>query len=99
MNILILGAGQLARMMSLSATHLDIHVLAYDVGSKTVINPVTFESYPDSLSQAIAKADAITAEFEHIPSDVLSQCQQSGKFYPVSKPLPLVVTEKKKRLC
>ena len=82
MNILILGAGQLARMMSLSATHLDIHVLAYDVGSKTVINPVTFESYPDSLSQAIAKADAITAEFEHIPSDVLSQCQQSGKFYP-----------------
>ena len=99
MNILILGAGQLARMMSLSATHLDIHVLAYDVGSKTVINPVTFESYPDSLSQAIAKADAITAEFEHIPSDVLSQCQQSGKFYPGEQAIATGGDREKERLC
>ncbi|MEJ6473833.1 5-(carboxyamino)imidazole ribonucleotide synthase [Pseudoalteromonas piscicida] len=82
MNILVLGAGQLARMMSLSATHLDINVLAYDVGSKTVINPVTFTTTSESLQQAIANADAITAEFEHIPLDVLTVCQQSGKFYP-----------------
>ncbi|RRS06814.1 5-(carboxyamino)imidazole ribonucleotide synthase [Pseudoalteromonas sp. J010] len=82
MNILVLGAGQLARMMSLSATHLDIKVLAYDVGSKTVINPVTFTTTSESLQQAIESADAITAEFEHIPLDILALCQQSGKFYP-----------------
>lgn len=82
MNILVLGAGQLARMMSLSSTHLDIKVLAYDVGSQTVINPVTFATTPESLQQAIDNADAITAEFEHIPHDVLALCEQSGKFYP-----------------
>ncbi|CAH9058380.1 N5-carboxyaminoimidazole ribonucleotide synthase [Pseudoalteromonas holothuriae] len=82
MNILVLGAGQLARMMSLSATHLDLHVLAYDVGSKQVINPVTFNIEPFSLEQAIERSHAITAEFEHIPHDILSLCSQSGKFYP-----------------
>ncbi|MBD1582653.1 5-(carboxyamino)imidazole ribonucleotide synthase [Pseudoalteromonas sp. S16_S37] len=82
MNILVLGAGQLARMMSLSATHLDLHVLAYDVGSKQVINPVTFDVTAYTLTQAIERSDAITAEFEHIPSDVLALCAQSGKFYP-----------------
>ncbi|WP_462154561.1 5-(carboxyamino)imidazole ribonucleotide synthase [Pseudoalteromonas piscicida] len=82
MNILVLGAGQLARMMSLSSTHLDIKVLAYDVGSQTVINPVTFAATPESLQQAIDNADAITAEFEHIPHDVLAVCEQSGKLYP-----------------
>ena len=33
MNILSLGAGQLARMMSLAGAPLDLNVVAYDVGS------------------------------------------------------------------
>ncbi|MBQ4863605.1 5-(carboxyamino)imidazole ribonucleotide synthase [Pseudoalteromonas sp. MMG013] len=82
MNILVLGSGQLARMMSLSATHLDLHVLAYDVSTKKVVNPVTGQLSEQSLSQAIASSCAITAEFEHIPHDVLEQCSLSGKFYP-----------------
>ncbi|MCG7534909.1 5-(carboxyamino)imidazole ribonucleotide synthase [Pseudoalteromonas sp. OOF1S-7] len=82
MKVLVLGAGQLARMMSLSATHLDIQISAYDVATQQVINPVTFESHTATLELAIAGVDAITAEFEHIPADVLSVCQQSGKFYP-----------------
>ncbi|BBN81574.1 N5-carboxyaminoimidazole ribonucleotide synthase [Pseudoalteromonas sp. A25] len=82
MNILVLGAGQLARMMSLSSTHLDLHVLAYDVASKQVMNPVTFDVTSYTLAQAIERSDAITAEFEHIPHDVLTLCAQSGKFYP-----------------
>ncbi|MCF6433912.1 5-(carboxyamino)imidazole ribonucleotide synthase [Pseudoalteromonas sp. MMG022] len=82
MNILVLGAGQLARMMSLSATHLDLHVLAYDVGSKQVIDPVTFVTTDFTLEHAISRSHAITAEFEHIPHDVLTLCAQSGKFYP-----------------
>lgn len=82
MKVLVLGAGQLARMMSLSATHLDIQVSAYDVATQQIINPVTFEAHSATLEQAIADVDAITAEFEHIPADVLSVCQQTGKFYP-----------------
>ena len=82
MNILVLGSGQLARMMSLSATQLDLHVLAYDVASKQIINPVTGQIHEHSLTEAIAQSCAITAEFEHIPADVLALCSASGKFYP-----------------
>ncbi|KZN39792.1 phosphoribosylaminoimidazole carboxylase [Pseudoalteromonas luteoviolacea CPMOR-2] len=82
MKVLVLGAGQLARMMSLSSTHLGIEVLAYDVSSKQVINPVTFEVSNTTLEQEVERAYAITAEFEHIPEDVLALCESSGKFYP-----------------
>ncbi|WP_081310418.1 5-(carboxyamino)imidazole ribonucleotide synthase [Pseudoalteromonas luteoviolacea] len=82
MRVLVLGAGQLARMMSLSSTHLGIEVLAYDVSTKQVINPVTFEVSDSTLEQEVAQSFAITAEFEHIPEDVLTICESSGKFYP-----------------
>lgn len=82
MNILILGAGQLARMMSLAGGPLDLNVVAYDVGSEKIIHPLTGEVYSTTLTQAIANADAITAEFEHIPDDVLTLCCDSNKFYP-----------------
>lgn len=82
MNILILGAGQLARMMSLAGAPLDLNVVAYDVGSKKIMHPLTGEVHNTTLEQAIEQADAITAEFEHIPDDVLTLCCNSAKFYP-----------------
>ncbi|MBH0056338.1 5-(carboxyamino)imidazole ribonucleotide synthase [Pseudoalteromonas sp. SWXJZ94C] len=82
MNILILGAGQLARMMSLAGAPLNLNVVAYDVGSKKIMHPLTGEVYTTTLEQAIIDADAITAEFEHIPDDVLTLCCNSNKFYP-----------------
>ena len=82
MNMLVLGAGQLARMMALVGAPLDVHIRAYDVGTKQVIHPATGEVYAQTLEQAIAASEKITAEFEHIPSDVLALCQQSGKFFP-----------------
>jgi 5-(carboxyamino)imidazole ribonucleotide synthase len=82
MNILILGAGQLARMMSLAGAPLNLNVVAYDVGSQKIVHPLTGEVYTTSLEQAIESADAITAEFEHIPDDVLTLCCNSNKFYP-----------------
>lgn len=82
MNILILGAGQLARMMSLAGAPLNLNVVAYDVGTKQIKHPLTGEIYTTTLEQAISDADAITAEFEHIPDDVLSLCCNSNKFYP-----------------
>lgn len=82
MNILVLGAGQLARMMSLEAAPLNLNVRAYDVGSKQVVHPLTLQSFEQTLEQAIALVDVITCEFEHIPDDVLTLCCTSGKFFP-----------------
>ena len=82
MTILILGAGQLARMMSLAGAPLNLNVVAYDVGSQQIVHPLTNQVYSTTLEQAINDADAITAEFEHIPDDVLTLCCNSNKFYP-----------------
>ena len=82
MNILVLGAGQLARMMSLAGAPLNINIISYDVGSAKLMHPLTFHVSDQSLTEVIAECDAITAEFEHIPDDVLSLCAASGKFYP-----------------
>lgn len=82
MNILILGAGQLARMMTLAGTPLNFNVSAYDVDTDTVIHPLTRQPLVAGLSNALALADIVTAEFEHIPLPILALCQQSGKFLP-----------------
>lgn len=82
MNVLVLGAGQLARMMALAGAPLNIQVNAYDVRSGNLINPVTQEIMGQGLENGIANADAITAEFEHISPDILTICQASGKFFP-----------------
>ena len=82
MNILVLGAGQLARMMSLEAAPLNLNLRAYDVASKQVIHPLTLQSFEQTLEDAIALVDVITCEFEHIPDDVLALCSESGKFFP-----------------
>ncbi|REL32695.1 5-(carboxyamino)imidazole ribonucleotide synthase [Thalassotalea euphylliae] len=85
MNVLILGAGQLARMMSLASKPLNITVRAYDVGSKTVVDPLNSAISYGDLNAGIEFADTITAEFEHISHDVLAQCEASGKLKPSSQ--------------
>ena len=82
MKVLVLGAGQLARMMALAGAPLNISISAYDVNSDTIVHPLTLQNLGSGLANAIADADVITAEFEHIPLPVLAQCQQSGKFFP-----------------
>jgi 5-(carboxyamino)imidazole ribonucleotide synthase len=84
MKVLVLGAGQLARMMSLAGTPLNLKVSAYDVNSDTIVDPITQQQLGTGLAQAIANADVITSEFEHIPYPVQELCQQSGKFLPNS---------------
>ncbi len=85
MNVLVMGAGQLARMMALAGAPLNLKVSAYDVNSAKVQHPVTGEVYPLTLEQAVAAADVVTSEFEHIPYPVQDVCQASGKFLPDSR--------------
>ena len=82
MHVLVLGAGQLARMMALDSAPLGIEIRAYDVRSHTVVHPLTWHDYGDDLSTGLAKADVVTAEFEHIPNDILDAAEASGKFLP-----------------
>ncbi|SON51281.1 5-(carboxyamino)imidazole ribonucleotide synthase [Vibrio tapetis] len=84
MHVLVLGAGQLARMMSLAGAPLNIEISAFDVGSENIVHPLTAQLLGHGLENAIEKADVITAEFEHIPHDVLDVCEKSGKFFPTT---------------
>jgi len=85
MKVLVLGAGQLARMMALASKPLNIDVRAYDVGSAQVVDPLSVSVTFGDLVTGIEFADAITAEFEHISHDVLACCEASGKLFPSSQ--------------
>jgi len=88
-KVLVLGAGQLARMMELAGTPLNLNVKAFDVRSNKVVSPI----YPDriygDLKEGISNADVITAEFEHVAHDVLAECEQSGKLFPTSSAIKI----------
>jgi len=88
-KVLILGAGQLARMMELAGTPLNLDVKAFDVRSDKVISPI----YPDriygDLQKGITNADVITAEFEHVAHNVLTECELSGKLFPTSNAIKI----------
>ncbi|RVU40037.1 5-(carboxyamino)imidazole ribonucleotide synthase [Rheinheimera riviphila] len=83
-KVLVMGAGQLARMMALAGAPLNLQVLAYDVNTDSVVHPVTQQQFPMTLTEAVADADVVTSEFEHIPYPVQQVCQASGKFFPNS---------------
>lgn len=85
MNVLVLGAGQLARMMALAGAPLNITISAYDINTDKIIHPLTLHTLGVGLATALEKADVVTAEFEHIPLAILAECQQSGKFLPGDK--------------
>ncbi|MEN3159548.1 5-(carboxyamino)imidazole ribonucleotide synthase [Alkalimonas sp. NCh-2] len=85
MRVLVLGAGQLARMMALEAIPLNIEVQAFDVRSNQIVDPINQQVLGEGLQQALRDADVVTAEFEHIPQAVLEPCEQSGKFLPGSR--------------
>ncbi|GAC05074.1 MAG: 5-(carboxyamino)imidazole ribonucleotide synthase [Paraglaciecola chathamensis] len=82
MNVLILGSGQLARMMALSGAPLGIEVRAVDVSNHKVVNPIDKKVMDIHLETAIEAADAISVEFEHIPEPLLEQVNRSGKLMP-----------------
>ncbi len=85
MKVLVLGAGQLARMMALASKPLNIEVRAYDVGSDQVVDPLSPAVTFGNLNAGIEFANWITAEFEHISHEVLALCEDSGKLFPSSQ--------------
>ena len=82
MNVLVYGSGQLARMMYLAGSPLNINIQAVDVATNKIVNPVTKRNLKISLDDAIANADVLTVEFEHVPEALLEQAEQSGKLAP-----------------
>lgn len=82
MHVLVLGAGQLARMMSLAGAPLNIQISAFDVTTSRMVHPLTHQVLGEGLERAIEQCDVITAEFEHIPHDILDICQASNKLLP-----------------
>lgn len=82
MKVLVLGAGQLAQMMSLAAAPIGVEVLAVDVSDNSIVNPITKQVYEFDLAFAIEEARVITVEFEHIPEALLALAEESGKLAP-----------------
>lgn len=82
MQVLVYGAGQLARMMYLAGAPIGIEVWAVDVSNETVVHPVSKMINDRTLSQAIDAADILTVEFEHVPEHLLIEADKTGKLYP-----------------
>ncbi|GLX78518.1 N5-carboxyaminoimidazole ribonucleotide synthase [Thalassotalea insulae] len=88
-KVLVLGAGQLARMMDLAGSPLNMDVKAFDVRTNKVVHPVAPEHIYGNLAEGIAEAEVITAEFEHVAHDILEQCEQSNKLKPTSQAIKI----------
>jgi len=82
MRVVVYGAGQLAQMMYLAGSPLGIDVQAVDVNNDTVVHPVSKTPLEVSLEQALASADALTVEFEHVPERLLEEAARTEKLMP-----------------
>lgn len=80
--IVVLGHGQLARMMYLASTQLGLNIIAVDATNRVCVNAVDKTVLDLSVEQAFEACKAITSEFEHLPKDLVKQAQNSGKFKP-----------------
>ena len=80
--IVVLGHGQLARMMYLGASQLGLNIIAVDAGNRECVNPVCKTVLNITAEQAFSACTAITSEFEHLPKDLVTQAEQTGKFRP-----------------
>ncbi|WP_206485904.1 5-(carboxyamino)imidazole ribonucleotide synthase [Thalassotalea sp. G2M2-11] len=88
-KVLVLGAGQLARMMDLAGAPLGMDIKAFDVRTNKVVHPTDPEHSYGDLAHGIAECDVITAEFEHVAHPILNQCQNSGKLKPSSESIKI----------
>lgn len=83
--VVILGHGQLARMMYLESTQLGLIIIAVNANTRECVNPVDKTILNITLDEAFDNAAVITSEFEHLPLDLLAKAELSGKFLPNAK--------------
>ncbi|MDA8621914.1 5-(carboxyamino)imidazole ribonucleotide synthase [Psychrosphaera sp.] len=83
--VVILGHGQLARMMYLESTQLGLNIIAVNANTRECVNPVDKTVLNITLDEAFDDAAVITSEFEHLPLDLLAKAELSGKFLPNAK--------------
>jgi 5-(carboxyamino)imidazole ribonucleotide synthase len=88
-KVLVLGAGQLARMMDLAGAPLGMDIKAFDVRTNNVVHPVDPEHIYGDLQSGISQCDVITAEFEHVAHNTLEECEASGKLLPSSNAIKI----------
>jgi 5-(carboxyamino)imidazole ribonucleotide synthase len=82
MKVLVFGAGQLAQMMYLAAAPLGVDVYAVDVIAREVVNPMNKAKLDMSIEYAVTDVHVVTAEFEHVPEDLLDLAEKAGKLFP-----------------
>lgn len=84
----VMGGGQLARMLAMSAAQLGYHVHIYspiiDAPAQEVSHRTTIASYRDeaTLAQFAASVDVVTVEFENIPATTAAFLSAHVPFYP-----------------
>lgn len=79
----IVGGGQLGRMLALAAAPLGIRTRVLDPSPDACAGDVAdlivgrFDD-PQAIAQLVADADAVTFEFESVPTSVVAEAQASG---------------------
>lgn len=83
--IVVLGHGQLARMMYLGASQLGLNIIAVNPDNLECVHPVTKTMLDLTVESAFEHCVTITSEFEHLPQPLVFQAEQTGKFRPNAK--------------
>jgi 5-(carboxyamino)imidazole ribonucleotide synthase len=101
-NVLgIVGGGQLGRMITLAAKPMGFEVVVVDpgpnspaaqVGAEQIVAPL---DDPDGLAELAERTDVITAEIEHIGTEVLLALQAEGA---IARPDPAAIALIKDKL-
>ena len=82
MKILILGHGQLARMMALEGQARGWDVVASDPKGQQVFDPIRKCLIEKDFDVHLAEADLVTAEFEHLTLELVEKANSTGKLFP-----------------
>ncbi|WP_447529356.1 5-(carboxyamino)imidazole ribonucleotide synthase [Vreelandella sp. TE19] len=87
MNIGVLGAGQLGRMLALAGYPLGNRFTFLDTtGSPSAgIGEVIVDPNNEHLAAFLDKVDVVTYEFEHLPVELVREIERHKPVYPASK--------------
>lgn len=82
MKVLILGHGQLARMMALEGQARGWDVVASDPKGQQVFDPIRKCLLERDFDVHLGEAELVTAEFEHLTPELVEKTNSTGKLFP-----------------